>query len=158
MLTLVRVDNRLIHGQVVEAWVPFLKVDRLVVADAQAANSPLMRAAMALAVSGSIEVRIQPPEEVDFAALQSDSTKTLLLMRDVADVVSARSRGLALDHLNLGNVHHAEGRKQLSASVYLSPAELVSLKKLSESGVEVEARAVPSDKPITLAAMEEKLS
>ena len=49
MITLVRVDNRLIHGQVVEAWLPHLKVQRVVVADDEAASSPLIRAAMALA-------------------------------------------------------------------------------------------------------------
>ena len=51
MISLVRVDNRLIHGQVVEAWLPHLKVSRVVVADDEAAQSPLIRAAMGMAVS-----------------------------------------------------------------------------------------------------------
>ncbi|HEX8536183.1 MAG TPA: PTS sugar transporter subunit IIB, partial [Cystobacter sp.] len=50
MISLVRVDNRLFHGQVVEAWLPHLKVSRVIVADDEAAASPLVRAAMALAV------------------------------------------------------------------------------------------------------------
>ncbi len=51
MISLVRVDNRLIHGQVVEAWLPHLKVSRVVVADDEAASSPLVRAAMSLAAA-----------------------------------------------------------------------------------------------------------
>ena len=66
VISLVRVDNRLIHGQVVEAWLPHLKVARVVVADDEAAGSPLIRAAMALAVQSAIEVLIQPLGAVDF--------------------------------------------------------------------------------------------
>ena len=64
MISLVRVDNRLIHGQVVEAWLPHLKVGRVVVADDEAASSPLIRAAMGLAVSNNVSVDIQPLEQV----------------------------------------------------------------------------------------------
>ena len=50
MIALVRVDNRLVHGQILEAWMPRLRATALVVADDDAARSPLARAAMTLAV------------------------------------------------------------------------------------------------------------
>jgi mannose/fructose/N-acetylgalactosamine-specific phosphotransferase system component IIB len=156
VISLVRVDNRLIHGQVVEAWLPHLKVSRVVVADDEAANSPLIRAAMGLAVSPSVEVAIQPLAEVDFAALVADGTKTLLLLRNIQDVVAAAERGLRVPKLNLGNVHFEAGRRQVSPSVFLSRADLDRLKMLAGAGAEVEARAVPSDRPVTLADISER--
>lgn len=150
MITLVRVDNRLIHGQVVEAWLPFLKVSRVVVADDEAASSPLIRAAMALAVQSAIEVQILPLAQVDFAALSKDGVRTLVLLRDVASVPFAFSHGLALEALNLGNVHFGTGRRQVSPSVFLAEAELKTLQQLAEQGVRVEARAVPAEKPVEL--------
>lgn len=156
MISLVRVDNRLIHGQVVEAWLPHLKVARVVVADDEAAQSPLIRAAMGLAVSPSVEVEIKPLAQVDFAALSSGPTKTLLLMRNIQDVVSASERGLHVQKLNLGNVHFEAGRRQVSPSVFLSRADLDRLKMLAGAGAEVEARAVPSDRPVTLADISER--
>lgn len=156
MISLVRVDNRLIHGQVVEAWLPQLKVSRVVVADDEAAHSPLIRAAMGLAVHGSIDVMIQPLLEVSYDSLRSDEKRTLVLLRDVEGVAKARSQGLALTHLNLGNVHFATGRRQVSPSVFLSKGELDALKALAASGVEVEARAVPSDKAVPLEGMIER--
>lgn len=150
MITLVRVDNRLIHGQVVEAWLPFLKVSRVVVADDEAASSPLIRAAMALAVQSAIEVQILPLAQVDFGALSKDGVRTLVLLRDVAAVPFAFAHGLSLDELNLGNVHFGTGRRQVSPSVFLAEAELKTLQQLSEKGVRVEARAVPSEKPVEL--------
>jgi mannose/fructose/N-acetylgalactosamine-specific phosphotransferase system component IIB len=149
VISLVRVDNRLIHGQVVEAWLPHLKVSRVIVADDEAAGSDLIRAAMGLAVQPTIQVQIDPMDQVDFGALSSDEIKTLVLVRDVTGALAARERGLLFDHLNLGNVHYASGRKQVSASVFLSPEELEQLKMLAADGVTVEARGVPSDKPVT---------
>lgn len=156
MISLVRVDNRLIHGQVVEAWLPYLKVARVVVADDEAANSELIRAAMGLAVQAAIEVKILPVAEVDFAALAADPVKTLVLVRDVAQLLRARERGLGGAPVNLGNVHHRADRRAVTPSVFLSQEELSGLKLLSESGVEVEARAVPNEHAVTLAELHER--
>lgn len=156
MISLVRVDNRLIHGQVVEAWLPFLKVGRVVVADDEAAENPLIKAAMGLAVQPSIDVVIQHRSEPDWQQLSKDDVRTLVLVREVRDAVEAKEQGLALPRLNLGNVHFASGRKQVSPSVFLSQDELNQLKMLVEGGVEVDARGVPTDRPITFAEMTEK--
>lgn len=156
MISFVRVDNRLIHGQVVEAWLPQLKVARVVVADNEAAESPLIRAAMGLAVEGTFEVIIDTMEHVNFTSLAEDAVKTLVLFRDLEQVMAAKSRGLPLSRLNLGNVHYATGRRQVSPSVFLSPAEMEELEKLSGDGTEVEARGVPTDRPAGMAELRER--
>jgi PTS system mannose-specific IIB component len=156
VIALVRVDNRLIHGQVVEAWLPYLKVSRVVVADDEAASSPLIRAAMALAVQSAIEVQILPLAQVDFAALSRDTVRTLVLLRDVAAVPFAKAHGLALEHLNLGNVHFGTGRRQVSPSVFLAEAELQALQGLAREGVKVDAQAVPAEKPVELLDLTER--
>ena len=153
MISLVRVDNRLIHGQVVEAWLPRLKVKRMVVADDEAAANLLTRAAMGLAVQSSVEVRIEALLKVDYRSIAEDSVPTLVLVRDVAAAVTAREKGLPLRVLNLGNIHFGSGRRQVSPSVFLSPEELNQLKMLSSAGVEVEARGVPTDTRVSLAEM-----
>ena len=157
MIELLRVDNRLIHGQVVESWLPELRVRRVLVADDEAAQSPLVRAAMGLAVPADIEVVIQPLQGMDFAALAADGVKSLLLVREVGGAVTALERGLPAVTVQLGNVHFVSGRKQLTPSVFLSPSELAQLKMLAERGCTIEARAVPGEKPLTLPTIEERL-
>jgi mannose/fructose/N-acetylgalactosamine-specific phosphotransferase system component IIB len=156
VISLVRVDNRLIHGQVVEAWLPHLRVSRVAVADDEAAGSPLIRAAMALAVQSAIEVLIQPLERMDFAALSRDAVRTLVLVREVAGAAFARGHGLSMPELNLGNVHFASGRRQVSPSVFLSADELAALQALSAAGVRVEARAVPSEHLLELPELQQR--
>jgi mannose/fructose/N-acetylgalactosamine-specific phosphotransferase system component IIB len=138
----------LIHGQVVEAWLPFLKVDRVVVADDEASGSALIRAAMGLAVEPTVEVRIQKVSDVDYRGISKDGVKTLVLVREVKDARETHDRGLELPRLNLGNVHYASGRKQVSPSVFLSEDEIRALEALVKEGTEVEVRGVPSDRPV----------
>jgi mannose/fructose/N-acetylgalactosamine-specific phosphotransferase system component IIB len=156
LITHVRIDSRLIHGQVVEGWLPVLKVGRVVVADDEAAESALMRAAMAMAVPPGIEVDISPLQDVPFAKLQADKVRTLVLLRDIPAFLRARSLGLSARHLNLGNLHHGVGRRPVSASVYLSAEELGQLRTLDAGGVELEARGVPADRPILFPEMAER--
>ncbi len=159
MIPLVRVDNRLLHGQVLEAWMPRLGATTVVVADDEAALSPLARAAMTLCVPCEIPARIEKLAAVDFAALADSTAVVLLLVRDVAGLVEATTRGLTPARaplLNLGNVHFATGRRPVTPSVYLTGEELEALKRLAAAGFRIEARAVPTEAPVGLDELERR--
>lgn len=161
MIALVRVDNRLVHGQVVQAWLPYLSAKRMLVLDDEAANSPLVRAAMELCVPPDVSVDVAAIDEIEAEALAraaANEAPILVLVRDVADAARARARGLAMPSLNLGNVHHASGRLQVSPSVYLSPEEVGQLERFAADGIDVEIRALPTDRPLTLAEIHAKLA
>lgn len=151
MIALVRVDNRLIHGQVVSTWIPHLKVGKVVVVDDEAAASPLIRAAMTMAVPPNLDVQIASRSEIDWNSLRLPGKRVLVLVRDVGGVEDLLAAGVKVQTLNLGNVHHSEGRKAISASVFLSQAEIEALGRIADQGVEVEARALPSDHALGLA-------
>jgi PTS system mannose-specific IIB component len=156
VISFLRIDNRLIHGQVVEAWLPGLKVARVVVADDEAAHSPLMKVAMGLAVPPELEVDILPLHDTPFAPYAADKVKTLLLLRDIQALVEARKLGLPQTRVNLGNVHHGPMRKAVSISVFLNAEEMEQLKRLHEDGWDIEARGVPSERPVTFSEMVER--
>jgi PTS system N-acetylgalactosamine-specific IIB component len=153
VIALVRVDNRLLHGQVLETWIPRLGTSTVVVADDEAAASPLAHAAMTLCLPPEVQIRILPIGQVDFAALGAAPGPVLVLVRDVAGLTAAVARGLApalAPRLNLGNVHFTAGRRPVSPSVFLTGLELEALGALAAAGFEVEARAIPSDAPVGL--------
>lgn len=156
MISFLRIDSRLIHGQVVEAWLPGLRISRVVVADDEAAHSPLMRTAMGLAVPPELEVDILPLLETPFSTFASDGVRTLLLLRDVPALLEARRLGLPRTRVNLGNVHHGPMRRQVSTSVFLNPEEISELKALHDEGWDIEARGVPSERPVTFTEMVER--
>lgn len=130
-----------------EAWVPHLKIDRLVVADDEAASNALMRAAMTMAVPHEVEVKISKVEETDFVGIAMDDVRSLVLLRDVAAAVTARRCGLPNGPLNVGNVHAGDRREQVTRAVFLSQAERAELAVL---GMQVTLQAVPSDPPLAI--------
>ena len=159
MIPLLRVDNRLLHGQVLETWMPGLKATEVLVADDEAAGSPLARAAMTLCVPSETPARVERMAAVDFAALAASPTRVLVLVRDVANLVEATRRGLTpalAPRLNLGNVHFAMGRRPVTPSVFLTAGELVELKTLAAAGFDIEARAIPTDPSYGLDELERR--
>ena len=153
-VALVRVDNRLVHGQVLEAWLPALDAHGILVADDEAAGNVLARSAMALAIPPGVNFEVLRVEAA--AGLLRPGGKgpqaprTLVLLRDVRDAVALSEAGVPVPQLNLGNVHFGRGRKQVSPSVFLDAGELAALEKLSQAGTQVEVRAVPSEPPLRL--------
>ena len=159
MIGLARVDERLVHGQVLVGWVPHLGARRVVVADDEAARSPLARAAMTLALPPGVEASVEPVGAVDWAALARSPEPVLVVLRGVAEVEAALAAGLTPERapvLNLGNVHYAQGRRRVTPSLFLSGAELEGLRRLAAAGFRIEARAVPLDAPIDLAEIERR--
>ena len=153
MIALVRVDNRLLHGQVLETWLPALKAEQVVVADDEAALSPLARAAMTLCVPCQTRARIEKLAAVDFAALAASPSPVMVLVRDVAALLEATRRGLTparAPRINLGNVHFALGRRPVTPSIFLTAEELEALRGLEAAGFAVDARAIPTDPPCGL--------
>ena len=151
MIALVRVDNRLLHGQILETWLPRLSARSVVVADDDASQSPLARAAMTLALPADVPAAVLPIGEVRWADLAASPERVLVLVREVADLEKAVAAGLTPERapaLNVGNVHYASGRRPITSSVYLSGEEVEALRRLSARGFAVDARAVPGEPPV----------
>ena len=150
---LVRVDNRLIHGQVLEAWVPALRAQALLVADDEAAGDEFTRAAMGLALADEVTLEVLSLSAA--AAVLRPGGKglhrrTLVLLREVADAAALATAGVPLPRLNLGNVHFRAGRRPVAPTVYLDELELLALEWLARAGTEIEVRAVPAEAPVFL--------
>jgi mannose/fructose/N-acetylgalactosamine-specific phosphotransferase system component IIB len=159
-VALIRVDNRLVHGQVLEAWLPALDAHGVLVADDEAAANVLARSAMALAIPPKVQFQVMKiaaaAELLRPGGNGVSGVRTLLVVRDVRDAAALHELGAPLPHLNLGNVHFATGRRQVAPSVYLDAAEMETLARLAAAGTEVEARAVPSEHPTALAVLRSK--
>ena len=142
-----------------ETWIPRLGVRGVVVADDEAARSPLARAAMTLALPPEVEGEVEPAAALDWAGLAASEAPSLVVVRSPADAERAFAAGMTPDRapvLNLGNVHYSQGRRPITPSIFLSAPELDALRRLAAAGFRIEARAVPLDAPIDLAEIERR--
>ncbi len=147
-IVLTRIDNRLVHGQVLEAWIPFVHANCIVVANDELARTALRRVMMEASVPKSIRVVIGTVDEIcrRFADRQFEQESVLLLFANSLDALTAHRRGIDFKELNLGNMHQGQGTYQLSCTIHLDQDDVENLRLLEDEGVEVVSRCVPADR------------
>jgi len=147
-LVLTRIDSRLIHGQVLEAWVPHVQADCIVVANEEVAQTPLQRMIMQAAVPSSIKLMIGTLEEaaVFLDSAEADRRRVLLLFASSFDALRARQLGIGYVKLNLGNMHTAEGKNRYSCTIALDQGDIDNLRQVAACGVTIVSQCIPADR------------
>jgi len=147
-IVLARIDNRLIHGQVLEAWVPYVHANCIVVANDQIAGVPFQRVLMEAAVPRGIRVVIATVEEAVHAVVSYalDNDRVLVLFAGSEDALEAHRLGMNFTELNLGNMHGGEGKMRYSCTIALNQSDIENLKALEEEGVRIASQCVPADR------------
>ena len=147
-IVLTRIDDRLIHGQILESWVPFLKVDCILVGNDQIAGNLLRRKLIHASVPKNIEVlfgRIEDLKQIiDSNGLKG--RRVLLLFKSSWDVLKAYQSGVVFSEINLGNLHGEPGGARITCSVFLHEMDIVNLTSLEKSGVKISTQCVPTDR------------
>ncbi len=148
-VALVRIDSRLVHGQILEAWVPHTRATLLVVLNDEAAASELTRSIMAMCVPSTIRVIVARVSEAAALEARPDlaGVNAIVLVATPRDALAAHEAGLRFERLNLGNLHFAPGKRQVSTCVSLGDDDREALAALEARGVTVEAQAVPRERP-----------
>ncbi|MBN2645178.1 MAG: PTS sugar transporter subunit IIB [Desulfuromonadaceae bacterium] len=147
-VVLARVDNRLIHGQVLEAWVPHVRADYIVVVDDGVAADPFRKQLMTAVVPQNLQVEIVSLAGVGaFCQRHVDQNNALLILFSTPTMaLQAYERGMRFSQLNLGNMHAADGKVSLSCTLSVDAADMQVLDQLAALGVEISAQCIPTDR------------
>ncbi len=151
-IALVRVDNRLVHGQILEAWVPYLHICRIVVVDDQVAADFFRETVIRMAVPSEIDVTISGLREFaeTHPCTQAGGQKTLVLFSTIQDALAAYRLGFHYEKLNIGNVYNECCRLCCTPSVLLSESDLQDITALHNEGVRIELQRVPREKAVDI--------
>jgi fructoselysine/glucoselysine PTS system EIIB component len=150
MIRLLRVDHRLLHGQVAFSWTNNLGVDSILIANDDVPVNELRKTTIKLAKPQGIKLVIKTIDD-SIAALKSGATdkyKLFIVVESVADAERIVSAYPEIKQVNLGGIKAKEGARNISKAVNLLPEEEELVKKMAVQGVEVEIRQVPSDKKV----------
>lgn len=149
-IALVRVDNRLVHGQILEAWVPFLRASCIVVVDDQVASDFFRETVIRMAVPREVQVIISGVKEFaeDYSFTQGHGKKTIVLFSTVSAALAVHRLGFRFAKLNIGNIYNENCRLCCNPSVLLSDTDVSDITSLHDVGVQIELRRVPKEKPV----------
>ncbi len=151
MISLIRIDDRLIHGQVMTVWVRHFSATHILVVDDVTAADLFSRQVMQLAMPRGMALTISPlataPGQLRDAA--EDASRTLVLLRSVDAAVQLHSH-FPYQALNVGGIGMTHGRKLLWRSIAASPEEVALLSGLQQAGVDVYLQMIPADQRYSL--------
>lgn len=149
MIKLLRVDHRLLHGQVAFAWTGYLDADCILIANDDVAQNDLRKATIRLAKPQGVKLVIKNIED-SIEAINSGKTdkyKLFIVVETVADAVKIAKEVDAITKVNLGGVKATPDTHPVSKNVNLTDDDEIALRDLIEIGKEVEIRTVPSESP-----------
>ena len=147
-----RIDDRLIHGQVAMTWTKHLKVNGIIVANDDAANDNTQKMALKMAVPSGIKVLIKPVDEVIRVLNypKASQMRLLVLTRTVKDALRIRRQVGKIEFLNLGNTGRFDGidiseKTVLTSTIMLTAEEKECLRELAGLDPGVCMQQVPND-------------
>ena len=145
-IVLFRLDERLIHGQVVVAWGEYLRPERIVIFNNQVASSPWERELYMCCVPPEFQASVYNLEEASQKLSNGvfDSEKVIALVDNPTDILELYKKGVHIPEVNLGGMHYGQGREKILPYLYISKEEKEIFRKLIQEGIGFFCQDVPS--------------
>lgn len=144
-IVMARVDERLIHGQG-QLWVKYLGCNTVIVANDQVSEDKIQQTLMKTVLPDSVAMRFFSLQKVMEVIHKANPAQTIfLVVKDLADVRTLVEGGVPITELNLGNIHNAPGKTQVTRSLFLGEEDKAILRELhTKHQVQFTTRTTPS--------------
>ncbi len=150
----VRIDDRLIHGQVVVGWCPLLKPDRIVLCDDEIAKSEWERQVFREAACEYQVIICNVQETVGLLRdSQSKNEKVFLIVESPVSIVALVQGGADIDEVVVGGMHYEAGKTRIADYIYVSEQDREHFRFLRGKNVRLIGQNVPSSKPLQLSTL-----
>ncbi len=150
-VVLYRIDDRLVHGQVMVAWSKIYQTTRIFIVDDETCKNPFLCDVMRMAVPSDYEVHIFTcADAVEKIKSDPPEKKTMVLAKSPAAMLALLEGGVEIKELNVGNMGNGPGRRAVMRSIQLSPTEFETLKTMQQKGVRVYLQIFPDAKAVEL--------
>lgn len=146
-ITAVRIDGRLIHGQVANLWTTKLGVSRIMVIDDKVAASDIEKSGLKLARPTGIDLSVLPEKTAAEHIKRGgyDSQKVFIVVKRPQILLDLVNDGVKLDTINVGNMSQTDDTTQLTNSINVVQSDVDAFNALHEKEIKVTSQMVPGD-------------
>ena len=145
-----RIDDRLIHGQIVTKWIKDAAAKMIMVVDDKAAGDKTQQMILKFAVPSGIKLEILSKEDALKRVNEDQSnTNVLMLVRNPKEANALVEMGLKIDRIIIGNISNSKsevGRTKLLDYIYVEPDDVEAIRSLDSKGIKLEVKAIPEEK------------
>ncbi|HEY3983404.1 PTS system mannose/fructose/N-acetylgalactosamine-transporter subunit IIB [Cedecea sp.] len=153
-INLARIDDRLIHGQVITTWVKNHDIEQILIVNDKVANDTVQQSVISMSAPPELKVQVFGVQKfIDILKKTEIKRRTMLLFTNSVDVNALVENGLDINKLNVGGMRMHEGRKSLSRAVAVTPEEEQAFKSLISRNIAVEIQMVPKDTIVELKSL-----
>ena len=147
-IELIRIDDRLIHGQVATQWMKKYAIEQVVVVNREAAQDQLQQTILEIAAPTGVRIMVYDTEEfIEVYNSVEIKRRTLLLFTNPIELLTCLKGGLKIDAVNIGGMKYTPGKTKLAKAVSVSQAEAQAFKEILAMNIIVEIRMMPVEKP-----------
>ncbi|MFC6181336.1 PTS system mannose/fructose/N-acetylgalactosamine-transporter subunit IIB [Lactiplantibacillus daowaiensis] len=147
IITLARIDDRLIHGQVTTVWSKESHADRIIIVSSDVFKDTIRKTLLKQACPPGMKVNIVdvPKAIAVFNNPKYQNDKVFYLFTNPSEVLALVQGGVPLETLNIGGIQYSEGRTQITKSVSLTQTDVDAFRQLGQLGVKLDLQVVKTD-------------
>jgi len=147
-INFLRIDDRLIHGQVLVGWLPILKSKQVLVANDKVAGDPLRQEMMNISIPQGVSLVFKPPSEI--ARINVIPKDTLVLVSSPKDAWLCLQGGLLPETLNIGGMHAKPGKREIQEALHIDEEDNEYLEMIIKFGIIPVFQPTPQNDPMPL--------
>lgn len=145
MITIARIDERLIHGQVAYAWSVAYKSEAIMVIDDEVAKDEFQKSLLQLACPPQSKCLIYGEDKAVEMLKKHEKRKIFIVVKHPKTLLKLAKGDVGLTSVNVGGLYYKEGRRQLAKTIYVDDEMEQVFRELSQLGVKLETRTTPTD-------------
>ncbi|SJZ55342.1 PTS system, mannose-specific IIB component [Pilibacter termitis] len=147
MLANIRIDERLIHGQVATMWTNYLKTDRIIVVDNDVVKNEMDKDVLKMAKPSSVKLSILTARGAAKRINDGnyDDQRVFLIVKKPSTLAEMVECGAKLEEVNVGNMSAKQGSRQVAKSIGVTEADIAAFHYLADHGVKLVAQMVPNE-------------
>ena len=144
-IVMTRIDERLVHGPG-QLWIKSLGVNTVIVANDEAAADPMAQSLMKTVIPKEVAMRFYPVQKVIDIIYKANPAQTIfIIVKDCADALRLVAGNVPIQHINIGNIHNAEGKEKVTRSIFLGAEDKAALREMVEKyNIEFDTQTTPS--------------
>lgn len=144
----VRIDGRLIHGQVANLWATKLNIGRFMVVDDEVAKNDIEKSGLKLATPSGVKLSVLPVEKAanNIVAGKYDSQRLFIIAKKPNYILKLIELGVPIEEINVGNMSQSKNTKSITKSINVEEKDIEDFKAINDLGVKIVSQMVPGDK------------
>lgn len=150
-IELVRIDDRLIHGQIATTWINDYNIEQVLIVDDNVVQDKMQQSVISMTAPANVKVKVFGVDSfIGIYKKNPIKRRTMIVLTNSIDAYRLIAGGVQIDYLNVGGMRFLDGRTKIARAVSVTPEEREAFKKIIEMGIDVRIQMIPRDEIVEM--------